>query len=420
MISTVAALVALNEFGDPAQDAVSIRRGENYLHQNFRFLHQDLCETVGFELILPTLLDKARQLNMSLPYAQCDRYHLIRQKKLQLLPPDLLYSRQISSTYSLEFMGNELDISRTIELQETNGSLGNSPSATAYFLRECRDNPEARRYLAEAVEAGGGVAVPFHPAEIFNKSWVLYNLDLVGFLAHPSDEIKTYLDFLYQAWDPQRGVGFSSQYSVPDLDDTAMTFKLLRLAGYDVDPAVFLSYEKDRHFVCYPYERTPSIGAHVHLLDALRVCPEYEHQPRMVSKALNFCRDELGRYHWFDKWHASPYYVIAHAVIATLNYDNQLAQELVHCIIASQRAVGDWGHYCPTGEETAYCLQALITYHQQVEPLDREILDRAAERLYEYYQAQNYPALWIAKCLYLPQHIVQSAILSALQMYETL
>jgi len=419
IISTMAALVVLNESGTPTQDAEAIRRGENYLHQRFRFLHQDPCETVGFELIFPTLLEKAWQLDMSLPYSQCDRYYHIREEKLQLIPPELIYSRKVTSTHSLEFMGSDLDIDRTIELQEKNGSFGNSPSETAYFLRECRDNPEARRYLAEAVDAGGGVAMPLHPVEIFNKSWTLYNLSLAGFLADPSDEMRVHLDFLYQTWDARRGVGFSTQYSVPDLDDTAVVFKLLRLTGYDVDPAVFLTYEKDNHFMCFPYERTPSIGVHVHLLDALRVCPEYEHQPRMVRKALDFSRAQLRKCRWFDKWHASPYYIIAHAVIATIGYDNGLARELVSCIIASQRAVGDWGYYCPTGEETAYCLQALMTYHQQVEPLDRGILARAAGRLYDYYQTQNYPALWIDKCLYTPLRVVQSAMTSALRMYET-
>lgn len=418
VISTLAAVVALARHGNRSRDAKAIQCGESYICQNIHFLHHDPCETVGFELILPAMLERAQQSGLDLPYTKCSKYHRLREEKLQLIPPRLIYSRQATSTHSLEFMGSELDIDQTEALQEENGSFGNSPSATAYFLSECRDNPAARRYLAEAMAAGGGVAMPAHPVEIFNKSWVLYNLDLAGFLTDLAEEAKAHLDSLYQAWDPRQGVGFSQQYSVPDLDDTAVVFKLLRQAGYDVDPAVFTAYERDTHFVCYPFERNPSIGTHVHLLDALRACPEYEYQPRMVDKALSFYRSQLRQARWFDKWHISPYYIISHATLATIGYDNELARETVHCIIHSQRQDGAWGYFGPTSEETAYCLQALITYHQQVEPLDEAVLYHAARYLYSQYQSQHYPALWIEKCLYTPVHIVRSAILSALRMYE--
>jgi hypothetical protein len=51
--------------------------------------------------------------------------------------------------------------------------------------------------------------------------------------------------------------------------------------------------------------------------------------------------------------------------------------------------------------------------------VDRAVLYHAAQYLYDNYQAQSYPALWIDKCLYCPTHIVRSAIISALWMYET-
>ncbi len=420
VISTVAALVALTEQGDPALDAETIQRGEKYLHQKIRFLHQDPHDTVGFELIFPTLVRKALQLDISLPYPQCATYDHIRQEKLRMIPDQLIYSRQVTSTHSLEFMGGQLDIARIEDLQEANGSFGNSPSATAYFLSECHDNLAARHYLADTVRIGGGVAMPLHPVEIFNKCWVLYNFDLAGLLTELHEEAKPHLDFLYKAWDTQRGLGFSQQYSVPDLDDTAVAFKLLRQRGYDLDPVVFANYEKETHFMCFPYERNPSIGVHIHLLDALRICPDYEHWPRTTLKTLSFCRAQLYSGRWFDKWHASPFYIIAHAVIAAIGHDNGLARDMARCIAASQLRDGAWGYYGPTAEETAYCLQALLLFHRQVEPLDKDAISRGIDYLYQQYPSQSYPALWIDKCLYTPLRIVQSAILSALWMYETL
>lgn len=421
IISTLATTVTLAECDDHPQDAEAIQRGENYIHQNAQFLHCEPYETVSLELIVPTLLEKALRLNLNLPYIQFSKYSRIREEKLQMIPPELIYSRGITMVHSLESMGSELDVDRIMELQEENGSFGNSPSATAYVLAECIDNLAARRYLVEAMKAGGGLAVPLHPVEIFNKSWVLYNLDLADFFTELREEMKAHFRSLCQAWDHHQGIGFSRQYSVSDLDDTAVAFKLLRQAGYDLDPAVFTTNERDTHFICFPYERNASVGVHVHLLDALRTCPDYEHQPRIVEKILGFLRRaRLHEAYWFDKWHISPYYVTSHAAIATIGYDDELARGAINWILDTRRHDGSWGYYRSTSEETAYCLQAVIAYHRQVESLDQTVISRAAQYLHEHYQAQDYPALWIDKCLYIPLQVVRSAVVSALRMYENL
>jgi halimadienyl-diphosphate synthase len=419
IISTLAAILALAERGDPVRDATAIQRGKRYIQEKIHSLHHDAFETVGFELILPTLLAKAHQLGLDLPDILGNRYERIREEKLKRIPPELIYSRQITTAHSLEFMGSELDVDQIAALQEENGSFGNSPSATAYFLAEHRDDAAARRYLTEIVKVGAGAARPLHPVEIFNMSWVLYNLDLAGLLDELEEQARPHLEYLYQAWGPQRGVGFSRQYSVPDLDDTAVVFKLLYKAGYDVHPQVFKAYEGENHFICFPYERNPSVGVHVHLLDALRVCPDYADQAGMVEKVLNFYRTEVCNGYLLDKWHVSPYYILSHAAIAFIGQDDQLAREKIACILAAQRSDGSWGYYAPSAEETAYCLQALMVYHRQVEPIDSAVTYHAAQYLYNHYQTQNYPALWIDKCLYSPLQIVRSAILSALWLYET-
>jgi halimadienyl-diphosphate synthase len=420
IISTLSAIVALAERGDLVQNAEAIQRGESYIRRNIQFLHHDPFETVGFELILPVLLEKSLQLGLDLPYAKCSKYYFLREKKLQVIPHQMIYSREVTTTHSLEFMGDDLDVERAAELQEINGSFGNSPSATAYFLAECQDNSAARQYLAEVMEVGDGAAMPAYPVEIFITSWVLYNLDLADFLDQLKEEAKAPLDDLCQAWDQHRGVGFSKQYSVPDLDDTAVVFKLLRRAGYDVDPSAFAAYERDTHFICYPYERNSSLGANIHLVDALRTCPDYEYQPRMIEKALNFYRRQLYSADWLDKWHVSPYYIMSHTIIATIGRDNELAHDMVQCIIQAQQRDGSWGYFGATSEETAYCLQALIAYHRQVEPVDQAVITHAAQYLYNQYYSQHHPTLWIEKSLYTPLPIVRSAIVSALWMYETL
>ena len=77
--------VTLAERDNCPQDAEAIRRGENYIRQHAQFLRFEPYETVGFELILPTLLEKALRLNLNLPYAQFSKYSRIREKKLQMI-----------------------------------------------------------------------------------------------------------------------------------------------------------------------------------------------------------------------------------------------------------------------------------------------------------------------------------------------
>lgn len=419
IISTLAAVVTLAEHNNGASHVEAVHRGERYIQQNMQFLHRDSFETVGFELIFPTLLKKAQRLGLDLPDST-NKYTRIRQEKLKKIPQDLIYSREVTTAHSLEFMGGELDTGRTATLQEDNGSFGNSPSATAYFLAEHRDSERARQYLAETIDVCGGAARPLHPVEIFNMNWVLYNFEIAGLLDELTEEAKPHLDYIYETWNPERGVGFSRRYSVPDLDDTAVGFKLLRRAGYDISPDVFAAYEVADRFICFPYERNPSIGVQVHLLDALRVCPEYAHQSRMAEKALRFYESQMRSARWIDKWHVSPFYILSHAVIATIGFDDDLAREQMSCILASQHPDGSWGYYSSTSEETAYCLQASMAYHRAVEPVDRSVLYHAAQYLYDNYQSNNYPLLWIDKCLYCPTHIVRSAIISALWMYENM
>jgi halimadienyl-diphosphate synthase len=421
ILSTLSAIVALAEVGNQNGDRKAIQRGERYIWEKFDALQFDPHDTVGFELILPTLFEQARELGLDLPYAKCDHYKRVRSEKLSMIPAELLYSRKVSSTHSLEFMGKALNVEALQDLQETNGSFGYSPAATAYVLTFCPSNLPARKYLADALSTGGGAAMSAHPVEVFNKSWILYNFDLTGNLSDYSSLTQPHLEHLWRCWDSERGVGFSRHYPVPDLDDTAVVFKLLRRAGYPVNPDVFLRYEKETHFTCYTFERNPSIGANVHLLDALNACLGYEHRQRMVKKILRFLRStRIEDAYWSDKWHISPYYMTSHAITALIGFDRDLARDAVQWIVSTQRPDGSWGYFRPTCEETAYCLQALITYRNLGGQIDESCIYHAVDYLVRHMDHGEMPAMWIEKCLYVPVQIVESSILGALAMCENL
>ncbi|MCK7519726.1 MAG: hypothetical protein MZV64_19375 [Ignavibacteriales bacterium] len=120
---------------------------------------------------------------------------------------------------------------------------------------------------------------------------------------------------------------------------------------------------------------------------------------------------------WVDKWHISPYYSTAHAIIACAGFENALVEKSVDWIIKSQNANGSWGAYIPTAEETAYAVQALWIWNEKVSKVPKAIFNNANRWLKEHTN-QPYPPLWIAKCLFSPHIIIRSAIISALTMTQ--
>jgi halimadienyl-diphosphate synthase len=121
----------------------------------------------------------------------------------------------------------------------------------------------------------------------------------------------------------------------------------------------------------------------------------------------------------FDKWHISPYYFTSTAIWTLHGLVDDLLPFLIKWILKTQRPDGGWGYYHEsTSEETAYCLQALLFWDQHVERIEPDLIRVAANYLQAHLDDEDYPALWIGKCLYMPCPVVRSAILMALESYR--
>jgi halimadienyl-diphosphate synthase len=175
-----------------------------------------------------------------------------------------------------------------------------------------------------------------------------------------------------------------------------------------------LKYEKTYYFYCYPLESNPSISANIHILGALRQGGLDKEHPS-IQKILTFLQaTRIQDSFWFDKWQASPYYATSHAVIACTDYANELIEPAINWMIRTQDPSGGWGYYhILTAEETAYCLQALTIWNQYGGAIPKDIFERGKTWLLDHSEPP-YPPLWIGKCLYSPETVVRSAILSAL------
>jgi halimadienyl-diphosphate synthase len=424
----LAAVLCLSQWSEQKSDRALCERGIRYIWARTPVLAHDPYETVGFELIIPTLMEQARERGFCLPTSSFDDFAEYRRKKLERIPPHLFYAPQNPALYSLEFMGSELDLELVRQGQEANGSVGNSPSATAYLLNQDPDNALGWRYVNQVMRVNSSGAVFSFPLDIFERTWVLYNLDLAGLMGGLGDGCRAHVDYLRETWDPEKGVSFSRWYSAYDLDDTALAFKVLQRAahiwdapGYRVSLDVFEAYAETDHFRTFLFETDPSLSSNIHLLDALQISSRPQAKAMRETILAFMRRTRSLEAFWFDKWHASPYYVTAHAILAVLPCDQALIEDAVYWIIHTQRPDGSWGHFAEaTVEETAYCLQALAYYAKRGGDVPFKVMQKAAMYLWQHIDDTQHPALWIAKTLFAPLHIIESAIISALALYEQL
>jgi len=423
VICTLAAMLALANRGRRSQDRAQLERGQRALERICDGATQGLAgdargATVGFEMIAPTLVAEAEQLGLISNQGKriLGRLGNLRQLKRTKLHGRI--NRYSTVAFSAEMAGPDLEMLDLPNLVEENGSVGCSPAATSYYLlRVVNDAPAALAYLRNCIAADGGGIPNVSPFDTFEVGWVLWNLALTRpeIKNHPA--VSNHLAFLQKAWKAAEGIGFAAGYSVRDGDDTGLVYDTLARYGVAPDVEAVLSYREPDHFRCFPQEANPSNSAHAHILGALRAAG-LQHDDLAVQIALRYL--ERGRTrdgYWYDKWHLSPYYVTSHVIIACAGYAPELVLQAVKWMIATQGADGAWGAYLPTAEETAYCIQALWvwTQHQANQPSATAAVRRALPWLQDH-AAPPYPPLWIGKCLYCPEHVIRSAVQSALSV----
>lgn len=423
VVSTLSAMIALTQQGKRTHDKKQIERGLLALERITDNATQGLSSapsgpTVGFELITPTLVAEAEKLGIIKQQGDriLGRLKKLRETKMAKLA-GLKINRNITAVFSAEMAGtdstNLLDIGH---LQEPNGSVGCSPSSTAYFARYLKPGDEkALTYLRNISKDGG---VPnFAPFDIFERCWVLWNLSLLeSHTPQEADLIQGHLDYMSKRWVPKIGVGFASDCAMYDSDDTSVMQRVLLRFGREADIEAVLSYEEEKYFRCVQHEASPSVGVNIHILGALKAAG-FEKKHPSVQKILKFLYDtRTDKGYWFDKWHVSPYYITSHVIIDCLEYDLKLCQQAVDWILKTQSANGAWGYFgVPTAEETAFCLQALKIWRNSGNAVPSGRIEMAHMWLSEN-SKPPYPWMWIAKTLYYPELIIQSSIMTALAL----
>ena len=376
--------------------------------------------TVGFEVIIPTLVHQAEELGII--KQQGDRIlgkiGRLRKAKMEKLK-GIKISRLTTIAHSAEMAGTDnLSLFDADNLQEQNGSISNNPAATAYFAMYVKPGDQkALDYLRKVSSSDGG-APSFAPFDILERAWVLSNLLLTNEKDDPEirELCKPHIDYLEQNWKIGKGLGFSAEYSLTDGDDTSVGQRVLSDFGRIPDIKALHGYEEENWFRCYHLEVNPSLDVNIHFLDTFKQIGYEAGHPSVIKiiKFLQGTQNSSG--YWFDKWHASPYYTTSHAIIACLEYDKDMCEKAINWILGTQRSDGSWGFYNDsTAEETAYCIQALNSWYRHGKKISKEKIWLARNWLLKHTEMAHNP-FWIDKTLYCPELVVQSAVLSALSL----
>ncbi|NJN93189.1 MAG: hypothetical protein HC875_03385 [Anaerolineales bacterium] len=426
VISTLAAINAIAATSGNAYELKQTERGIRYLEGAIPQLSQDVFETIGFELLLPRLVKTGQALGLKLSRVEAliESQMPLYYQKLALIPKAMIYSPHLAVAHSLEFLSfDELDRAAIPPLRTANGSIHNSPAATAFVEIAESGSIEGRAYLDGLIERYRGYAPSFAPFELFEIIWTLHHLTLTVDLTMLEPAINPLLDTLMHAWT-ERGVGFSTTF-VADPDDSSVALRIFNKLGIYKDPAVLEWYEVGDHFECMPLERNLSLDAHIHIIHALKTAPDFPRREELLLKALNILGRDLTTEYIVDKWHVSPYYSTSHAIIGLTGLSDPIIPKQIAWLLKTQRPDGSWTFYpnLPGAavEETAYALLALMVVREKRGNIPLRVIERGIHYLEKHYTvAEALPSLWIHKCLYNPYHIVESVVLSALDKYRNI
>ncbi|WP_166177341.1 prenyltransferase/squalene oxidase repeat-containing protein [Rubrobacter tropicus] len=422
LLTTLAVVIAISGLADPRAEE-SRDAGVLYLRRHSEDLDPETDRTIGFELIFPALLEEAAEIGLDLPLAAPRHLEREREAKLNLLPKDGILTSHTTALFSLEAFRPNLDVEEAAGLLLDNGSMANSPSATACLLGQIPDwrdrLPRSAAYL-DALLAPPASGLPAaHPCDVFVRAWTLYYMQHGGLFEANRDLLEPYLEHLWGSVWP-KGVGFASTSGFVDSDDTAMTMLVLHRAGYEVDGSLLLAFEEDRWFSVHKHESNPSVSANLHILEASPVIPEKD-RGRVREKILaHLFAIRRGGAYWRDKWHASVYYPTTRALAILSRYERSRLEPTVEWLLANQRSDGSWGEHMPTTEETSLVLLSLLQYHRTARPVPKEPMRRAAAYLLaaDGPTDRGFPELWIGKSLYAPIFVIEAVRLSALTLYK--
>ncbi|KAL6196847.1 hypothetical protein ACLB2K_032460 [Fragaria x ananassa] len=225
--STLACILALKQWSVGEEQ---INKGLHFIESNIASAtDEEQPSPVGFDIIFPAMIESAMSLNMNFPQGGSTLKALFHRRDFELKRGHGSNSKGWKAyiAYISEGIGKSQDWKMVMKYQRKNGSLFNSPSATASAFTHSK-NAGCIDYLRVLIKKFGNAVPTVYPLDHYARLSMVSTLDSLGIDRHFREEIRTVLDETYRCWLQGNEDVFS------DAATCAMAFRLLRVNGYDV------------------------------------------------------------------------------------------------------------------------------------------------------------------------------------------
>lgn len=301
IINTLACVIALRSWNMHPEKR---EKGMAFFRENLGKLENENEEhmPIGFEVAFPSLLDRARGLNIDVPNDSPILKNIFgkRDEKLKRIPREIMHKVPTTLLHSLEGMLG-LDWKQLLKLQSQDGSFLFSPSSTAFALMQTKDE-NCLKYLNNAVNKFNGGVPNVYPVDLFEHIWVVDRLERLGISRYFQQEIKECINYVSRYWT-EKGICWARNSNVQDIDDTAMAFRLLRLHGYQVSADVFRHFERNGEFFCFAGQCTQAVTGMYNLYRATQVLfPGEKILENAKHFSAKFLKEKREADELIDKW----------------------------------------------------------------------------------------------------------------------
>ncbi|KKY15986.1 putative ent-kaurene synthase [Diplodia seriata] len=401
---------------------------------------------VGFEIIVPALLDELEREGLFFNFKGREELFKINAAKLSRFNPAFLYSTlKTTALHSLEAFIGKIDFDK-VSHHKVHGAMMASPSSTAAYLMHVSTwDADAEDYLRHVIQRasnnGDGGVPSAYPSTYFELTWILSTLLKSGYTAADLDsrELEKAKTILAQVFKREGGtIGFGRA----DADDTAKGLLTLKMLGVNIAPDQMVqNFEAKGHFRTYSSERDPSLSANCNVLVALLHMDDVSRYSPQILKCVRFICDC-----WWesdgsikDKWNLCylyPSMLMVEAFVDLLSLTERgLLSDLLDQETKSRLSVAlcqatlrvmlqqmDDGSWNGSPEQTSYAILTLVQARRVAffEPISTE-LDSAIERGREYIKFAHDAtpeAIWIEKVSYTSPLLSKTYTLAALKASE--
>ncbi|KAH9623264.1 hypothetical protein KSS87_023120 [Heliosperma pusillum] len=192
--STLACVLALKTWGVGEQQ---IRKGVDFIVSKFTSVmnDEDCISPIGFDVIFPSLIEKAFDMDVNLGLPPTDINAVLQKKDLELnrIQGHCASFRNLNMAYISEALGKSQDWGMVMAYQQKNGSLFNSPSTTAAAFTELKDS-HCHSYLCSVLQKFGNAVPTLYPADAYFRLYMVDILEKTGISRHFKENISQVLN----------------------------------------------------------------------------------------------------------------------------------------------------------------------------------------------------------------------------------